>query len=649
MEFAGQATQEFAVAFDSFLDAKEQVKQAIDIVELVGHYLQLRRQGRGYVALCPWHDDSRPSLQVNPDRQSFKCWVCDIGGDVFSFIMKMEGVEFREALTMLADRAGITLPKRERRSYFEDAPADVEGEYSQAPAIDKQTLYKAAAWAERQYHECLLLAPEAEPARKYLQERGITAESIERFHLGFSPLDWDWILKQAGGSSSRAKVLETIGILGRSASGNLYDRFRGRGLFSIRDVQGRPVGIGGRLLPGVDINSPAKYYNSTETPLFTKNRLLYGLDLAKDAIRKSKVAMVMEGYTDVIVAHQYGFQNAVAVLGTALGENHVRILKRFADRILLVLDGDEAGQKRANEVLELFVAQQVDLQILTLPDDLDPCDFLHQRGAAAFSELLAGGAVDALDHAFRAATRGIDLQRDVHGASQALERLVAILAKAPRLRHDTTMENRVREEKFLQRFAALFRVDETEVRRMLTTMRRRNQDRGPRIQSAQSSEPSQAESAWRTGDPLEPCERELLELLLVHPQQWALARTRLSAQQITAPPLRRFFETGCRLLDAGATPDFARLMLEFDEPSLKSLLVELDEQGRAKQSRLTDPPTLLQELVKTFHRKEVEKQRPSQIVALREQTLDTNQETALLESIIQQERSRQGISKPTDG
>ena len=218
--------------------------------------------------------------------------------------------------------------------------------------------------------------------------------------------------------------------------------------------------------------STAKYINSPETPLFTKSHLLYGLDLARDAVRKSRTALVMEGYTDVIVAQQYGFENAVAVLGTALGEQHVRILKRFAERIVLVLDGDEAGQKRANEVLELFVAQQVDLDVLTLPEGLDPCDFLHQRGAEALAELLANRVVNALDHAFQTATRGVDLDRDIHGAAQALERLIAVIAKAPRLRHDTTHDDRLREARFLERLATMFRVDEAEIRRRLTALRR---------------------------------------------------------------------------------------------------------------------------------------------------------------------------------
>ena len=625
------------MSFGSSLDVKEQVRQAIDIVDLLGSYMQLRRQGRGYVALCPWHDDTRPSLQINPERQSFKCWVCDIGGDVFSFIMKMEGVEFPEALAMLADRAGITLEKAPRERP-EGGPPD---------GHDKRTLYKAAAWAEQRYHDCLLHTPDAEPARRYLQERGLTDESIERFHLGFSPLDRDWLIQQAGQRGSRTKILETIGILARPASGgSLFDRFRGRLLFSIRDAQGRPVALGGRLLPELGLTSPAKYVNSPETPLFTKSHQLYGLDVAKDAIRKKKTALVMEGYTDVIVAHQYGFDNAVAVLGTALGENHIRILKRFTDRIVLVLDGDEAGQKRANEVLELFVAQQVDLQILTLPDDLDPCDFLHQRGADAFAELLADGVVDALSHAFRTATRGLDLEHDIHGASQALERLVSIVAKAPRLRHDTTREDRMREGKFLQRFAALFRVDEAEVRRRLTTLRRQASSKTP---APRPQEDVPEDSSWRPGDRLDPCERELIEMLLVHPAGWQIAQATIGAQRLTSAPLRRIYEVGCRLLADGVTPAFDRLMLEFEDPTIKSLLVELDEQGRAKVGRTTDPVVQLDTLLKTFERKEVEKRLPAQIIALRERQLNTNEETALLDDIIQQARSRQGISKPMDG
>ncbi len=639
------ATKELTVSGGLSFDTKERVKQAVDIVDLVGSHIQLRRQGRNYVGLCPWHDDTHPSLQVNPERQSFKCWVCDIGGNVFSWVMKTEGVEFREALEMLADRAGITIahPKARRG----ESPA------SPAGVFDKRTLYRAMAWVEKQYHRCLMESPQAEAARRYLQERGIAAESIKTFRLGFSPAENNWISQQAiksenaGKTAGRIKILEAIGVLTKSsASGEYYDRFKGRLLFSIRDAQGRPVGLGGRVLPEVPTISPAKYVNSPETPLFSKSKLLYGLDLARQSIRKNGTALVMEGYTDVIVAHQYGFDNAVAVLGTALGPEQIKILKHYADRIILVLDGNEAGQRRANEVLELFVAAQIDLRILTLPEGLDPCDFLQQKGAQAFAELMASSAIDALEHAFATATRGVDVDRDVHAASQALERLVAIVAKAPRLRTSTTREDRFREEKILQRLAAWFRVDEAEVRRHLTALRRRSQIRAagpPATEQAQAAQPAQAPELN------DPYLRELFELLLTHPQCLPLVRDQLPLEYLGTGICRQIYDTCCRLADTHVNPSFDRLMLEFDEPAVKSLLVQLDEAGQSKGARAGNPQDLVCELIKNFQQKEAEKQRPRQIQTLREGGLDENRQLDMLKEILRRERGRQGITEPTDG
>ena len=642
MDFAGPAARELTVSSGSSLDVKEQVKQAIDIVDLVGNVVRLRRQGRNYVGLCPWHDDTRPSLQVNPERQSFKCWVCDIGGDVFSFIMKTEGVEFREALAMLADRAGIPLqPTRSQP----DGPG--------GGAHDKRTLYQAMVWAEGQYHECLLHSPEAEPARRYLAERKITPESVRRFHLGFAPDRRSWLLPRAVGTPYDAKVVEMIGLVIRPSTGvGLYDRFKGRVLFPIRDAQGRPVGLGGRVLPELASTSPAKYVNTPETPLFSKGNLLYGLDLARDAIRKGGAALVMEGYTDVIVAHQFGFDHAVAVLGTALGEGHIPILRRFADRIVLVLDGDEAGQRRANEILALFIAGEVDLQVLTLPEANDPCDFLQEHGAEAFRDLIENKAVDALDHAFLAKTRGVDFERDVSAVDRAVEELLSIIAQAPRLGARTDAQRRNREWKVLSKLALRFRIPEETMRHRLRELRTRSRPplrggaRRPVGRPGQGPDPQAASSP---PEKIEPIERELLELLIGNPECLPTVRSQISPRHLAAESVRRIYQTCCRLADAGVTPSFDRLMLEFDQPAVKSLLVELDEGAQAKGTRDAAPETLLQELVKTIQRKEADRQRPADLVALREGGLDDSQETELLEKIIRQERSRQGISKPTDG
>ncbi|MHB1038061.1 MAG: DNA primase [Pirellulales bacterium] len=611
-------------------DAKELVKQAIDIVELIGGFLSLRRQGRGYVALCPWHDDSRPSLQVNPERQSFKCWVCDIGGDVFSFIMKMENVAFPEALAMLADRAGVVLKPQHA------AP----GDQAAAAGDEKRTLYRAMAWAEQEYHHCLVRTPEAEPARRYLADRGIVPSNIERFHLGFAPDSWDWLLQRARSTPFTPKVLEAAGLVGRRQTGpGYYDRFKGRVLFSIRDTQSRPVGLGGRVLPGIATTNPAKYVNSPDTPLFSKSNLLYGLDLAAEAIRKSRVAVVMEGYTDCILAQQCGFENAVAVLGTALGERHIRLLRRFADQIVLVLDGDEAGQRRTNEILELFVAEQVDLRILTLPDGLDPCDFLLQRGAEEFRERLSNPS-DALEHKFQTVTGKLGPNAGLHESNQALEEMLATLAKAPRLQATTTTAARLREHQILSRLARQFHVSEEELRLRMTSLRRSSGGR-KRAAPATGATELAAERA------IDPWERELVETLCRRPEAWLEASRSIQPNQLASPRCRQIFQKGCELAATGVVPVFERLLLEFDDPAIQSFLIELDEQGVKK-----DAASLAQrlgDLLRSFREREEDKQRRVVTVALNEGQVGEQQGKELLDQIIKQQRCRQGLSAPTDG
>lgn len=613
-------------------DTKDRVRQAIDIVELVGGYIPLRREGRNYKGLCPWHDDARPSLHVNPERQSFKCWVCDIGGDIFSFFMKMEKVEFPEALRMLAERAGIPLPT-----------GRVAG--GGADADEKASLYRAMAWAEERFHQFLLNEPEAEPARRYLAERQISAESVRRFRLGFSPDRWDWLIKQALSTEFSTKTLDTVGLIVRKQDGaGHYDRFRGRVLFPIRDVQGRPVAIGGRILPGAAADPQraegvAKYVNSPETPLFSKSAMLYALDSARDAIGRTRNVVVMEGYTDTIVARQFGFDTTVAVLGTALGERHIRLLRRFADSITLVLDGDEAGQRRANEILGLFVAEQVDLRIVTLPDGLDPADFLLQRGAEAFGEFLSG-AVDALEHKLNNLGRQLGSRPTMHEVNQALEQMLATLARAPRLQTATSAQARLREHQVLSRLSRQFGVVEEELRARLADLRRRAKPPAEPGAAAvgEDAEPPAPMAAW---------ERELMEVILLEPEGVAAAAEVVLADDIESPQARNIFTRCCDLSHQGITPDFDRLMLEFDDPATKSLLVDLDEEGRAKSA--TEPASRLRDLLETLKRRRQQQVVDRQTNVLRERRLEADDELAVLEQLIEHERTRQGISSPMEG
>jgi len=615
-------------------DAKELIRQSVDIVDLVGSYLPLRRQGTRFVALCPWHDDARPSLQVNPDRQSWKCWVCDIGGDIFNFVMQQEGVEFREALEMLAERAGVEL--RPKSPAAQTRPGD--------PG-DKKTLLAALAWAERMFCECLQRADSAAAARGYLEQRGISAESCQRFHIGFSPDSWQWLLDRAGSTAFSPAVLMAAGLAGRSdRSGNYYDFFKGRVIFPIRDPMGRTIGFGGRVLPEFAGENVGKYINTRETKLFSKSEHVYGLDQARDAISKSREAVVVEGYTDVIMAHQFGLRNVVAVLGTALGPRHVRLLKRYADSVTLVLDGDEAGQRRTNEVLDLFIAGEVDLRILTLPEGADPCDFLLKQGADAMQRLLAG-AVDALEHAIDVRTRGLDLVRDTHRAHQALEQLLAVMAQSPRLTAATKSARLLRERQMLARLARDFQVSSEHLFVRLNDLRRASSSAPmPRHRS------TAAPASTPQREPIDPFEAELLQILIVHPELCDAALDELSPDQLVSSAARHIYDAVRRASERGELVEFSRILADLDDPALKNQLVELDERAQEKEPFTeATAPDRLRQMIDAIRDRCALPRRRELLVGLEQHRYDEPQELGVLMQLIDQERRRQGIPAPTDG
>ncbi len=628
------------MSFGQSFDAKEQVRQAVDIVDLVGSYVQLRRQGRNFVGLCPWHDDSRPSLQVNPERQSFKCWVCDVGGDVFSFLMKVEGLEFREALEMLAERAGVVLRQRSEPGGSTAGPGSGTTRLADA-ANDKRTLYRVMAWAEEQFHRCLVAAAEGEPGRQYLAERGITPDSARQFHLGFAPDRWDWLLERARGTAWTPVILERVGLLRRRELGDgFYDWFRGRVMFSIRDARSRPVAFGGRVLPQLADDRAAKYINSPETPLFSKSRELYGLDIARENFKAAGGAIVMEGYTDCLMAHQHGISNCVAVLGTALGEGHLRKLKPYTDSITLVLDGDDAGRRRTNEILDallaLFEKNQVDLRILTLPERVDPCDFIAQHGSDSFRQLLAQ-AVDALEHKFKSVTDGLDTLSDTHRASQAAEQILATLAQIRPAGGGASSQTLLREEQMLSRIARRFHLPEEKLRSRLSTLRRESRRRQaasrtvPASGTQNKSDVSQvsklaAVPAW---------DRELLELLLLEPELVIRVKAVVEPSAFTSEAARQIYIACCRLAETGWRDDFGRLLAEFDDPDVKSLLVQLDESCATKAA--ADRERWLADVLDTHRRLREVTEHRAQLAAARE---DASEAEQLLAQFCQQSKSK---------
>jgi DNA primase len=615
-------------------DAKEQVRQATDIVELVGKHLELRRAGRGYVGRCPWHDDRRPSLQVNPDRQTWKCWVCDIGGDVFSFVMKREGCDFREALQMLADRAGISL-----------GPQSASGGKKAAPGSpdDKNTLYQCCDWAAKQFHEFLLKSDSADVARRYVEERNITPVSVERFKIGFSPNDWSWILDRARNTPYSPKVLEAVGLLGKSErTGNFYDRFKGRVIFPIRDTQGRTIAFGGRVLPSLADENAAKYVNSPETRLYTKSDTLYALDIVRNTITKTRQITVVEGYTDVILCHQHGVDTVVACCGTALNERHIRVLKRFADTVYLVLDGDAAGQSRTNDILELFVAAQMDLRILTLPDELDPAEFMEERGGEAFRDLLAG-AIDALEHKIRTATRGIDLARDTHRANVALEDVLTTIARG--MPRGTIDSAGLRAQQLLGRLARQFMLDEADVRARFNQLRR-----GVTSKYEDFSDTALTGRSNYKLAALSPAETELLEILVLHPELASTALTDIADDDFTSATARELFATYRRLEEAGHSLEFTSLLSEIEDPQLKHVLVQLDDLAHDKSPKaILDGPTRLRSVIRQFHQRHELREIRQTEAALEQHTFNEQEELSVLANMIAVKRRQQGISAPTEG
>jgi DNA primase len=599
-------------------DLKERVRDAVDIAEVVGSYIALRRQGKAMVGLCPWHDDSRPSFQVNQERQTYRCWVCDVGGDVFNFLMRMEKVEFREALEQLADRAGITIPK---------------GRGGLA-ADDKAALWKALSWAADRFHDCLRSHPEAGPARAYLADRGLTAATIERFRLGYAPQAWDWLARQAAAAGIAATDLVRTGLaVERQERSGHYDRFRGRVMFPIRDPQGRCVAFGGRVLPGSD--DPAKYINSPETPLFSKSSMLYGLDTAREAMTQSRRAIVVEGYTDCLAARQAGMDDVVAVLGTALGERHAKLLRRYADRIVLVLDGDDAGRRRANEILDVLLAEPIDVRIARMPAGVDPCEFVLERGRAAF-EALVDSAGDPLEYRMDEALAALAPDAGDDAALASIESVLKALAAVSPRSPLSPSQRRLREDQVLGRLSRRFGLSRDVLRGRMLELRDR------------STPAVEAENAVSRSLPRLPAwDREVIEVLVGVPDSAGLIVRQVGAAGLESREARAVLQAAERLHGQGRPVALQDLLLEIEDPALQSLLVAVDETSAERGP--IEPGERINHLEDALRRRSAERQAHASARTLKTSRLDSRSEAELLERLVAERRAAQGMTDPKDG
>jgi DNA primase len=368
----------------------EEIRARCNIVDVVGAYLpELRRRGSTYKCNCPFHKEKTPSFTVNDQRQIFHCFGCGAGGDVFRFVMDFEKVDFVTAVNVLAERVGVEIQ-------YEGGGVPSEGG-------NKDVLLKLHSDAAAFYHRMLLDSPEGEEARRYLEERDLPEEVIKDFQIGYAPNGWEELLGRAKKKGYTAEQVEKAGLVvpsDRNGRTSHYDRFRNRVMFPICDQMGRVIGFSGRIMNKAE--KGAKYVNSPETLLFKKSRVLFAFDKARKAIVESRQAIVVEGQIDAIRCHQAGLTNVVASQGTALTENHARLIKRYADEVVLVLDSDAAGLKAALGSSETFIANELSVRVASLPEGEDPDSLIKKDGPEALIALVkaAKGALDFLIDAF---------------------------------------------------------------------------------------------------------------------------------------------------------------------------------------------------------------------------------------------------------
>ena len=458
------------------------IKSRLPVLEVVGETVALKRAGTAYKGLCPFHAEKTPSFIVTPDRESWHCFGCGKGGDIFTFLMEREGLDFREALARLAEKAGVELSERTAR---EDR--------------HKRRLREALEAAITWYREVLVRTPQGERARAYLAERGLSEETLERFTIGYAPNAWDALSKRLQARGFSGEELIGAGLASASNRGGVIDKFRGRVIIPIRDASGRATGLGGRILPGIE---GPKYLNSPATPLFDKSRTLFAIDLARASIRKEKLTVIVEGYTDVMAAHQAGFTNVVASLGTALTSGQVELATRYADAVALAYDVDLAGEAATQRGLleELGPDASVSkVRVIRIPSGKDPDELIRTDPDAWRAAVAAAKPV--IEYFIDRASVEADLST-VGGRREVTGRVLAILKRVP---------DRVEQALYLQQLARLVNVEE---RTLSEALAHAPVVRRP-LRAAQATQATRATEPPATS--LGTLESQALELMLRYP------------------------------------------------------------------------------------------------------------------------------------
>ncbi len=537
-------------------DILQRIRDATDIVDLISEHVQLVKKGRNYSGLCPFHDEKTPSFSVDPDRQFYHCFGCGAGGNVFKFIQEIDRVTFVEAVKFLAERTGIALPERSGPSREEAVAAD--------------ELYRANDLAKKYFHHLLLNDDVGASARTYLQTRGLTAETIERFGLGYAPPQWDALLKVAGRRGLSPQILERAGLaLPRSTGNGHYDRFRDRVAFPIANLSDRTIAFGARALQP---DQEPKYLNSPETPIYHKGRVLYGLSDTRDAIRRRDTVLVVEGYMDLLSLVQAGIEHVAATSGTALTEDQCRTLARYAHQVVLLFDGDAAGSTAAMRGLTVLLgtglpslagllSKGLDVRFVSLPPEYDPDSFVQEHGPDALLKR-AEKAQSVLDFYLEQLAQQHDLS-SFEGRSSAVEMFKPLIAKLNK------PEDLVFRDLLLRNVAQRLPVDEKFLRDKLQASMR-----PPQLPRNIAAEPPPA----ATPDPPRH-ELEFMGLLLNFPQFIPATAQEFAPEALTDARTqalcRRLFDHHAE----GKAIDLGMIISELEDDALARLVAQCAAQG----------------------------------------------------------------------
>jgi len=566
----------------------KEIKSRLDLVDLVSGYLSLKKTGRHLKGLCPFHQEKTPSFTVNPEKQIFYCFGCHEGGDLFRFFMQMERVGFVEAVERLALKAGLSLE---------------QGKDSGISRQEKEWLYQANRVAAWYYHESLKKTAIAQRAQDYLKQRGLTPIEIEKFRLGYAPLQGSELLKLLEQKGVSLEIGVRAGVL-RQGERGVYEPFRGRLIFPIFNQDQKVVGLGGRVLEA-DAQA-AKYINSAESPIYDKSALLFGLPCAKETLRQKKRALLCEGYLDVISLHQFGFSEAVAPLGTALTLKQIGLIQRFAEEIILVFDGDSAGLKAAIRSLDLFLEQETQPKIALLPAGEDPDSFLRKNSAQALEERLKS-ARNLLS--FVVDKTIAEHSKDAAGKVLALSKLKPALLK---------LQKPIERNLCLRQVAEKLEVPEPWVWAELGFQRERGIT--PKALPVQGRNPAKGEEV-------------LLEIFLKFEAARARIFDKVHPDDFLEPSLKNLacFLWGQPRLQALAVAD---LMAETQDPVLQKTMARL-----AFQERVLDPNTLntlIEDCVSHLKRASLKRNLESLSAEIRE--AETYQQQEKLMELIEQKR-----------